>query len=169
LEESVSYVCSICGQIHADLPDIGFDRPDYWWSIPEKERAVRIELTEDTCVADEHFFIRAIIEIPVHDYEERFGFGVWVSQKKENFDLYLEHFDSSEIGPFFGWLSTRIAFYEMPDDSSLKTMVHFRGGNERPFVMLEPTDHQLSRDQRDGISLDKAWEIVHFYMDKAPA
>lgn len=164
------YYCSVCGKIHDDLPDIGADRPDYWWGIPEEERDTRIKLTSDTCeIDDEHFFIRGVIHIPLHDQAETFGFGVWVSQKRENFMTYLANPASSEIGPFFGWLSTRIAYYE-EDTLSLKTKAHFQDGASRPLIELEPTDHPLAVDQREGISLAKAWEIVHYYqsMDERP-
>ena len=160
----MSYRCSVCGESHEDLPDIGMDKPDHWWDVPEEDRSERIFLTPDTCVIDdEDFFIRGVIEIPIRDYPHAFGFGVWVSQKRENFAKYLENFDSAEIGPFFGWLSTRIAFYE-EDTLLLKTMAHFRGEGLRPRIDLEPTEHPLAVAQREGITLDKAWEIVHFYM-----
>jgi hypothetical protein len=159
------YRCATCGQTHGDLPHIGADKPDPWWDVAEEERDRRIELTSDTCVIDNaSYFIRGVVEVPVHGQPEPFGFGVWVSQKKENFFTYLKHFDSADVGPFFGWLCTRIAFY--PEDTlHLKTMAHFRGGGLRPAIELEPTDHPLAVDQREGISLARAWEIVHYYME----
>jgi hypothetical protein len=159
----VKFRCHTCGKDHDGLPDIGADKPDNWWDVPKKERAKRIKLTGDTCIIGEDYFIRGVIEIPVHDYPEKFGFGVWVSQKKENFFIYRKRPDTSKIGPFFGWLSTRIAYYE-DSTYALKTMAHFRDGNLRPWIELEPTDHPLAVDQREGITLEKAWEIVHFYM-----
>ncbi len=160
----MSFRCTTCEETHENLPDIGVDKPDYWWGIPEDERAKRIDLTEDTCIIDnKHFFIRAVIEIPVLDYQERFGFGVWVSQKDENFYKYVENPDSDEIGPFFGWLSTNIDFYEK-DTISLKTMAYFQGDGKRPVIEVEPSEHPLSIDQNNGITLEKAWKIVHFYM-----
>jgi hypothetical protein len=155
--------CSVCDQLHDDLPDIGADKPDHWWNVPEQERSQRIELTSDTCIIDgEHFFIRGVLEIPIHDHPQRFGFGVWVSQKRENFWTYVRNPDSADIGPFFGWLCTRIAFY--PESTlSLKTRAHFRSGGLRPTIELEPTTHPLAIDQREGITLAKAWEIVHHY------
>ncbi len=159
----MSYRCKTCGQIHTDLPDIAADKPDQWFGIPEKERKRRVELTGDTCIIDnQDFFIRGVLQIPIHDHDQKFGFGVWVSQKRENFYKYLENFDSDEIGPFFGWLCTRIKYYPV-DTSSLKTMAHFRKGNLRPLIEVEPTDHPLAVDQLEGITLGKAWEIVHYY------
>jgi hypothetical protein len=151
--------------LHDELPDIGSDKPAQWWGVPEPERDQRIELSSDTCVIDgEHFFIRGVIEIPIHDYPDRFGFGVWVSQKRENFQMYCDNWNSSEIGPFFGWLSTSIGYYK-EDTLLLKTMAHFRGEELRPLIIVEPGEHPLAVDQAAGISLAKAWEIVHFYVD----
>jgi hypothetical protein len=160
----MSYRCTSCGETHEGLPDIGADKPDQWWDIPEEEREGRIELTDDTCIIDgEDFFIRGVIHIPVHGQPEDFGFGVWVSQKKENFYAYQENFDSAEIGPFFGWLCTKLSCYEQ-ETLLLKTMAHFRGGGQRPEIKIEPTDHPLAIEQHEGISPERAWEIVHFYM-----
>jgi hypothetical protein len=159
----MSFRCTVCGKLHDDLPDIAADKPDHWWGVPEEERGRRIQLASDTCIIDgEDHFIRGVLELPIHDHPQRFGFGVWVSQKRENFQTYLRHPDSADIGPFFGWLCTRIAYYP-PDTLMLKTRAHFRGGNLRPAIELEPTDHPLAVDQREGITLAKAWEIVHYY------
>jgi len=159
----MSFRCPCCGKHHDDLPHVGIDKPDQWWDVPEEERAQRLVLTEDTCILDnEHYFIRGVIEIPVHDYPDSFGFGVWVSQKRENFLAYLQQPDSADIGPFFGWLCTRIAYYE-DNTLFLKSRAFFREGNLRPLIELAPADHPLVVDQRNGITQAKAWEIVHFY------
>ena len=163
----MSYQCLTCGKIHDDLPDIAAAKPDHFFDVPENERTRRVKLTSDTCIIDNRdHFIRGVIEIPIHDHPNAFGFGVWVSQKMENFFKYLENFDSAEIGPYFGWLCTRIKYYPQ-DTLGLKTRAHFRSGNLRPRIELEPTDHPLAVDQRDGMSLTKAWEIAHFYMPNA--
>lgn len=163
--EPRAYICTVCGQHHGDLPHVAFDMPLYAREIPEMERPARVFLTDDLCSVDsEHFFIRGVLEIPVHDYPEEFGFGVWVSQKEENYRAYADSGESNEIGPFFGWLSNEIAFY--PERTlSLKARAHFRGNGLRPFIRLEPTDHPLAVDQRKGIALARAWEIVHYYID----
>lgn len=159
----MTYRCVTCGQIHDDLPHISMEYPDYYFGVPEAERDSRLELTSDTCIIDnEDFFIRGVIEIPVHDYPAVFGFGVWVSQKKENFYTYLQNFDSDKIGPFFGWLSNKISYYSA-ETLNLKTMAHFRSGELRPQIEVEPSEHPLALDQSNGITLAKAWEIVHFY------
>jgi len=157
----MSYKCVICGREHTDLPHIGFAAPFHW--AGELAKDPNSLLTEDLCIIEgRDFFIHGVIEIPVHDYEHEFGWGVWVSHKKENFETYREHFDSAEIGPFFGWLSTKIAYYSEPT-LELKTMAHYRGGGLRPRIVLEESPHPLYRQQRDGISLADAWKMVHYY------
>ena len=120
-------------------------------------------LTEDLCIIEARdYFIRGVIHIPVHGTDEGFGWGVWVSQKKEHFETYREYFDSADIGPYFGWLCTSISYYEAPT-LSLKTTAHFRSNNQRPGIVLHQQDHPLYYQQRDGITLEEAWRIVHHY------
>jgi len=123
-------------------------------------------LTEDICIIEgRDFFVHGVIEIPVHDYKHEFGWGVWVSHKKENFEIYRAHFDSADIGPFFGWLCTEMDYYPQ-STLNLKTMAHYRGQGLRPRIVLAESEHLLFRQQRDGISLAEAWEIVHRYQKK---
>ncbi|MBB4602516.1 hypothetical protein HNQ93_003273 [Hymenobacter luteus] len=161
----MSYQCACCGETHQGLPDIGSAAPWPMYTIPEQEREQRVRLTKDTCVIDEQeFFVRGVLEIPVHGQEQTFGFGVWVSQSEDHFRCYQKHPDANDIGPFFGWLCTEIQIFA--PTLSLKTKAHFQGNGLRPWIELEPTDHPLAVAQREGISLDRAWEIVHEYLPK---
>ena len=163
----MSYTCTCCGQTHDDLADVVFDEPVFVQSIPEEERADRVRLDDDLCVIDDaEHFIRGVIEIPIHGQAETFGIGVWVSQKRENFDTYVDHFQSAEIGPFFGWLSNEF-FFGGQSTRSVKTMAHFRGDGLRPSIQLEPTEHPLSVAQRDGTSLDDVWRFVHEHLGRS--
>ena len=127
------------------------------------EQSVHAEITEyvatDSIREQYHLLLKAIAEAPSDPQE---GIGVWVSQSEANFERYLE--DEENMDPTFGWLATRLGFYE-ENTLSLKTRVHFQGDNMRPVIELEPTDHPLAVDQREGITLEKAWKIVHRYMD----
>jgi hypothetical protein len=157
----MSFICSVCGQEHTELPHIGSAAPSYWADKYANDESCL--LTSDLCIIEGHdHFVHGVIEIPVHDYEQEFGWGVWVSHRKENFELYRDNFDSADIGPFFGWLCTKIDYY--PESTlNIKTMAHYRGGKLRPRIVVEESDHPLSRHQREGISLSDAWKIVHFY------
>lgn len=57
----------------------------------------------------------------------------------------------------FGWLNAWLKPY--PDTINLKTRVHFRDDGIRPYIELEPTDHPLAVEQREGVSVDRVAEI----------
>jgi hypothetical protein len=159
----MTFRCVTCGQEHDGLPDIGMLAPDPYLDVPEAERAERTTFTPDRCkVRDddgEHYFVRGVIPIPVHGQEEPFAIGAWVSQSRENFERYATNED---MAPTFGWLVNRMAHYEK-STLLLKTRVHFRAGNQRPTIELEPTAHPLAVEQRNGITIERAWQIVHRY------
>jgi hypothetical protein len=156
----MSYHCACCGQTHEGLPDIGSAAPWPMYTVPKEERPARVTLTKDTCVIDnQEFFIRAVLEIPVLGQKESLGFGVWVSQAEQSFLCYQQNPDTEDIGPFFGWLCTEITAFA--PTLNLKTKAHFQGDGLRPIIELEPTDHPLAVAQREGITLERAWEVVH--------
>jgi hypothetical protein len=158
------YKCTTCGEVHDDLPHIGSAAPAQW--ADRLANDPQSLLTDDFCIIEgRDYLIRGVIEIPVHDYEDEFGWGVWVSHKKGNFEIYRENSQSADIGPFFGWLCTAIDYYR-ESTLSLKTMAHYRGEGLRPLIVVGECDHPLFQQQQDGISLKEAWEMVHHYIKK---
>jgi hypothetical protein len=157
------FECATCGKTHDGIPSYHADRPVQYWDVPESKRASDVFLTTDSCViAERFFFIRGCIDIPILDVNETFTWGVWVSLKEENFFIWQEHYETaqrSHIGPFFGWLCTRLPAY--PNTQSLKTMAHMRDNGLRPQIVLELTDHPLAIEQHSGITLNRLSEIIH--------
>jgi hypothetical protein len=157
------YFCATCGEYHPGLPlEFGMDKPDIYFTIPEEERETRCELTSDLCVVDEkHFFIRGCLEIPLLDGSGVFIWGVWASLSQENFKRVVQLWETEgreTEPPYFGWLSTSLLLY--PQTLSLKTNVHTRPVGQRPFIELESTDHPLSVEQREGITMARVHEIA---------
>lgn len=148
------------------MPSFGADSPLSYFEIPAEQRKGRASLGTDECVIDgKMFFIRGCIEIPVHGEDEPFSWGVWVSLSEKSFATWLEYYESnqrSHIGPFFGWLNAWLKPY--PDTVNLKTMVHLRDNGIRPYIELEPTDHPLAVEQRNGISIERVAEIYSIMM-----
>lgn len=162
----MKYICKSCGKEHDDIPDVSHDKPYHYWAIPEEERGKRVELTSDTCIIDnEYYLVRGVIEIPIQQTGRVFGWGVWASLKVDHFYRYVETFDNDEweeLGPYFGWLCSKIAYYK-EDTLFLKTSVHLRKNGLRPVIQVEPSEHPLARHQYDGISMDEVYEIIHWY------
>lgn len=155
------FKCRCCGEVHRGMPSFAAEAPLSYFAMPEDEREGRCVLGTDSCIIDnEHFFVRGCIEIPVHGHHDPLSWGVWVSLSRTSFDQWAEAFDLKErahIGPFFGWLNAWLKPY--PDTVSLKTRVHLRNNGIRPYIELEPTDHPLAIEQRNGISEERVVEI----------
>jgi hypothetical protein len=156
----MSYRCTVCGAEHDNLPDYAFTWPDYYFGVPENERQSRTRGTSDTCGIDEYCFIRGVILLPIIGKERSFGIGVWVSQHPANFQTYLDNVGSAEIGPFFGWLSNRIPFYE-EDTLQMKTRACFQGGAQRPIIELAECDHALYHEWHGGIQVQRVLQYIH--------
>lgn len=165
------FKCSSCGQVHEGVPTFGAAAPLSFYAVPEAERFSRCSLGSDDCVIDEqHFFVRGCLELPVISLDEQFVWGVWVSLSKENFTEWVGSYGEahrSHLGPYFGWLDAWIKPY--PATMNLKTRVHLRDHGIRPFIELEPTDHPLAIEQREGITTDRVAELYRIMVhDRDP-
>lgn len=116
---------SICGEAH-DLANISFgsDRPIQWELLSDGDRA-KSELTEEQCIIEtqegQHFFVRARLQIPIKSTDTSFTWGVWCSLSEQSFIEMSEQWENPEresLGPYFGWLSTKIPEY--PDTMFFK-------------------------------------------------
>ena len=156
-----TFQCHTCGETHEGMPGFGADAPLSYYEVPEAERAVRCTLGTDHCIIDgELFFVRGCIEIPVEDEADPFIWGVWVSLSEASFRELAAADDAehrSHLGPYFGWLNAWLKPY--PETMNLKTMLHPRDGGVRPFIELEPTDHPLAVEQREGIDRNRVAEL----------
>jgi hypothetical protein len=59
----------------------------------------------------------------------------------------------------FGWFSNRLAGY--PDTQNLACNVIPQDNRQRPTIVLEPTDHTLAAQQREGVTLDYVLRYLH--------
>ena len=155
------FKCLSCDKWHEGLPDIGYDQPHYTKDIAGPERGRRVFLTTDLCVLDnEFFFVRCLLSLRIRSSDDDFKWGIWSSLNKTNFLRYQASYDDdmSDWEPMFGYLSNRLPDY--PETLALKLSVQTGTKGARPEVRLEPTDHPLAIDQRDGIAFAKLLEIA---------
>ena len=90
-----------------------------------------------------------------------FSWDVWVSLSDENMKRTQELWESKrrvDEPPYFGWLSSSLPGYA--ETVGLKTHVHTRKVGCRPFIELEPTEHPLAIEQRDGITIERVKQIA---------
>jgi hypothetical protein len=164
------YTCNTCGQFHEGLPfSYGSPAPDIVFSMNEKEQKRRVLLSSDQCEVkgqklfnEKHYFIFGNIDIPIIDSKEIFRWSVWVSLSKTNYERSSKLWNTEgreKEPPYFGWLSTSLPIY-YPSTINLKTNVHTNPVGVRPFIELEPTDHPLAVEQRNGITVARIQEIA---------
>lgn len=165
----VGFDCTGCGQHHQQMP-LAFHSPaPVNWLLEEGlERDPDSELGTEQCVIrGEEFYIRGLVQVPVLDDDRVFEWGVWVSLSRDSFlrasAVWTDEGRENEP-PMFGWLSTALPTYT-PATINLKTMVHTRAVGLRPLVVLEPTEHPLAVEQRDGITVEalerRAGQLLH--------
>ncbi len=137
--------------------EFGADAPAPYFQMSEQERLERCELTSDVCLIDgSQFYVHGCVEIPVHDAPQPFTWGVWTSVSAASMKRMASVWET--IGreaepPCFGWLCTALPLY--PETLLLRTHVHLRPVGQRPFVELEPTNHPLAIEQRNGITRER--------------
>jgi hypothetical protein len=159
--EVEGFRCHICGKWHEGLPlDYAYDAPHYW-SEDLRSNADSF-LNSDFCVIrNNDFFVRCLIEVPVIGSDEPFRWGVWTSLSKTNFDKMVDLWDDPKLlnePPYFGWLSNSIHLY--PDTLNLKINIHSKKIDQRPYAVLEPTDHPLAIEQQQGMTKQRVREIA---------
>jgi hypothetical protein len=161
--------CASCEDVHHGLFDIVYAKPAAWpgddSALSENSAVLRETnfLSEDFCVLnDEHFFVRCVLDLPIIGAPggERFGYGVWSTLSRKNFAIYRDLFGAGTFdgeGPWFGWFSNHLRGY--PDTFNLRCQVHPLSGRLRPWIELEPTDHPLASETRDGVTFDRLLDI----------
>lgn len=158
-----SWSCSKCGEVHDSVPDsYVVDAPWPWFIAPPGSRTHPSLLSGDECILNgKDFFVSGCLEIPIIGRETPFVWGIWVSLSRAKFErqrtLVSDPSRVNELA-YFGWLSSRIQIY--PDTLLLKTHVHSRPVGMKPYIELEPTEHPLAVEQRNGISEERFQQIA---------
>ncbi len=163
-----SFKCSSCGELHEGSPSFAFRAPDPYLEQPQDVQDAG-ELGSDLCWYEDedgmHYFIRVCLEVPICGVSDPFLWGVWVSLSKKSFDRYVETYDSPDTtDQYFGFLCNYLPVYQ--STYALKTKVHPRAGKNRPNIELEKTDHPLSIDFHQGITIQTAQALAERCMHR---
>jgi hypothetical protein len=162
-----AFTCSSCGDVHEGSPSFVFRAPHNYDCLSDEQKVQMGTLTDDFCTVTNDggtdYFIRAVLEVPIHGVEEPFLWGVWVSLSEKSFVRYREIYDddASAGEGFFGWLNSDIAVY--PYAHSRPSDVVTQPGGYRPKVILHQSklaDDPLAIDQAQGISVARAQALA---------
>lgn len=166
-DSGTTFQCRCCGEEHPGPPlSWALEAPDEWFGLSPAQRRAMGVLSSDQCIiGSDRFFVRGSLEIPVVEGAGPFVWNVWVSLSETNFGRASQGWDDplrAEEPPYFGWLCNDLVGY--PQTLGLKTNVHTRAVGICPFIELEPTDHPLAVEQREGITMARVIEIAEIAM-----
>jgi len=154
--------CHSCSETHNDLQELGAVSPDPWPHIETYSEngdlwnwIDRDFLSEDFCVIDgENFMVRGVMPMPVVGMPGlTWAFGVWSTLSRENFDIYVDEFDTGrpiDDGTRWpGWFCNRIDGFEQAYMKPCWVVPQIN--RKRPYIF--PQDGSLGKGQApaDGI------------------
>ena len=162
----IRFTCGFCGEEHVGAPSVAYKAPDSCHAISEDQRSNDTRLQADFCMVEARdYFVRCTLEIPIHDHDDTFMWGVWLRVAYEEFIDYWAHFEKNDReGRYTGWLGNRLPVY--PDKLRLAGCAILQPNGKRPAIELDRTDHPLSLDFYNGISWDRAVEIAQIAMHR---
>ena len=112
-------------------------------------------------IDDRQFLVRGILLVPILGTSESFGWGFWSLIPPEKFRIVLRRWkeDASDEPVFEGTLSVDPPGYEGLFGQAVT--VQLGSLKSRPqFTFPNSSTHLLACEQRDGISLARAHEVV---------
>ena len=160
----MGYQCRTCGLWHDERPTCFVSElPAVVAELSETDLNARVERGSDQCILDgQHFFILGNLDIPVHSSSEHLRWTVWSTLSEKNFERASELWQTDgreSEPPYFGWLSNQIPGY--PDSVNIKVMVHTEPVGSKPKLLVVEEGHLLATDQLEGISEERADELIH--------
>jgi hypothetical protein len=160
----MGYRCRCCGVWHDERPTcFGADLPAVVSELSDVEFRRRVESSSDQCILDgKHFFIRGNVDVPIRQSSAFIRWTVWSTLSEVNFERSSELWETEgrESEPaYFGWLSNQIPGY--PPSVNIKVMVHTEPVGTRPRIRVIDEGHPLSTEQEQGISEERAEELIH--------
>ncbi|MGE0698878.1 MAG: DUF2199 domain-containing protein [Hyphomicrobiaceae bacterium] len=159
---SIRYRCPGCSSKHAGFPALAYGLPDAIFALTPEERADRADVSTDLCVMDgARFFIRCVLSLPVHGYEQSFDFGPWVEVEAADFARYAVHFVAppGSVRTLPGALANDLPLF-VGTDGLPCVLAYGMDPDDRPHVTIVDADHPLARQQRSGVPLSRATELV---------
>ena len=163
----MGFTCTVCGRFHdQELLDVRFGLPEEIYVLADDERRRRAVVTRsgDFATLDgSRDFARALLELPIHDEDERFGWGIWVRLAPDDVEAVSADWgDPDAAGRLHrGWLATTLPAYGHTLD--LPGTLRFRSLDLLPAFELDDRSHVLALEQRHGISLTRARTLADPY------
>ena len=158
--------CSQCGRVHSSSElELIFKRPDAVVALPEGQRRSEVKESDDLCaIRSERFFIRAVLPLPVREWEDPYRIGVWVELEQSAFDRVLQLWEDpaqDKEPPFNAVLANDIPSFR--STCGLQVRLKLTSPKTRPNVLVPESEHPLHREQCLGITTHRANEYSSYF------
>ena len=135
----------------------------YEW-LPKDERSENAKLGPDFCIIHNEghfdFFIRVCLAIPIRGIEDPFLWGVWMSVSESDFRRYGDTWDNPvETDEYVGSLCNDLS-PPYSNTLGLNAFARPQLNGQRAMITLESSDHPLSVDSREGLTIERAQQIA---------
>src|SRR5262245_61459377 len=102
--DGFAFDCPCCGKRFTGLPALGYEGPAL--GSNDAGEPWKLERSgDDFCIADgRHYFVRAVLRLPIIGVSQPMEWGVWGSLSEANFKRYWDSFDDydqAKLGPMF--------------------------------------------------------------------
>lgn len=159
-------ICSVCGEFHPEAHmELTFHRPDLVCELPVEEREADCLESNDICVVrKEHYFIRAVLPLPVAGQEEPYRIGLWVEVGEEDFRRLHALWDDpaqAHEPPFAVRIANHIP--QLPQTLGLSASLQLTGRTTRPDISVGDPAHPLYTEQQNGIGKDRIDAYNHLF------
>ena len=158
----------MCGSEHdVSEHEIAYALPDDYFALPPEERDRRGMANDDLCVQEAASSSEPFSDsIPEEGRE--YCWGLWAEVSPEAFKWYLDWYSvdrQAEVPAFAGRLANELAGYE--STKGLAVSVQLTGATTRPRLTLTNLQHQLSQEQRNGVTPQRLLEFLAPYLHEA--
>ena len=159
-------ICQTCGKSHDSLAvAIPVSLPTQAAMISPRKRSKRVWTNDEMCAVDgECFYVYGSVSLSIHDHPGNFTWGAWAEVDEETFLWFDDHMETEgreSQGPFRGTLGTDIPFYSCT--LGMPLTVHIEPVGLRPLFVLDDLDHDLARDQSNGVSAARVLEFKAWF------
>lgn len=159
-------LCKSCGKAHDPLAvAIPVSLPTQAAMISRGKRSKRIWTNDELCAIDgQRFYVYGSVSLAIHGHPGEFTWGAWAEVDEDTFLWFDDHMETEgreSHAPFRGTLGTDIPFYS--DTLGMPLTVHIEPVGYRPLFVLDKLDHDLARDQSNGVTPERVLEFKAWF------
>lgn len=167
-EANKNLTCGCCGEELTGLPlDVSIGYPDRIMILSDEDKTKYVAKPCQSLMSwrNKEFFVRGIIELPILETEDKFCYGAWVQVSKKDYKKFLKAWVKSKRNDetvdehIYGFLACMMPPNLYPDAYGLNSVICDRP-DKAAGIVLEPTEHPLALEQRQGITMDRVHEMV---------